>query len=117
MNPTESNALHFLHVLAAIVLAGFTHQALAASVPENRKRVMIWTGLASLVMLLTGIRMWQALYSFSALGWIIVKLVCWLGLSALSGLAFRLQGQTGLLAKIALALVAVAVAMVYFKPF
>ena len=117
MNPTEYNVLHFLHVLAAIVLAGFTHQALAAPVPENRKRVLLWTGLASLVMLLTGVRMWQALYSFSALGWIVLKLFCWVGLAAMSGLAFRLRDKVHTLGKIALLLVALAVALVYFKPF
>lgn len=52
MNPNESNALHILHVLSALILLAFTFFAFAA--PESsRKKVMIWTGIANLVILLT----------------------------------------------------------------
>ena len=78
---------------------------------------MIWTGSAALVMLLTGLRMWQTVYNFAPAGWLVVKFVCWLGLAALSGIAYRRRAQAGLLAWIALTLVVVALAMVYFKPF
>jgi hypothetical protein len=117
MSSTEYNVLHVVHVLAAIVLAGFTHQAFAAPAPESRKRVLIWTGTASLLMLLTGVRMWQAIHGFAGLGWIVVKLLCWIGLAAMSGLAFRFRDRTRVLASVALLLTALAVAMVYLKPF
>jgi len=116
MSPTEFSILHFLHVSAALVLVGYTFYAFAAP-PETRMRTMIWTGSAALVMLLTGLRMWQTVYNFAPAGWLVVKFVCWLGLSALSGIAYRRRAQAGVLAWIALTLVVIAVLMVYLKPF
>ena len=116
MNPVENNVLHLLHVASVILLAAYTFYAFAAP-PETRKSVMIWTGVTTLIVLLTGIRMWQAMYSFSLLGWVMVKLVCWLGLSALAGMAYRKRERTALLMSIGVGLVVVAVAMVYLKPF
>ena len=74
------------------------------------------SGIASLLMLLTGIRLWQGLYQFSG-GGVIVKLVCWLGLSALTGIAYRRRGIAGMLGAITIALATVALYMVYFRPF
>jgi len=116
MNPPEFNLLHLLHVAAALVLMGYTFYAFAAP-PETRKRTMIWTGSAALVMLLTGLRMWQTEYNFAPAGWLVVKFVCWLGLSALSGIAYRRRARAGLLAWIAIILAVTAVTMVYLKPF
>lgn len=115
MNPTENNALHVLHVLSAIALVGTTFFAFAGA-PEARKRTLMWSGIASVLALLTGVRMWQALYHFSG-GWVIVKLVCWIGLSALTGIAYKRRGAAGLLGVITVALAAVALYMVYFRPF
>jgi hypothetical protein len=116
MNPSELAVLHILHVASALVLMGYTFYALAAP-PETRKRTMIWTGSAALVMLLTGIRMWQTMYGFAPAGWLVVKFLCWLGLSALAGIAYRKRSKAGVLAGIAIVLVVIAVTMVYVKPF
>ncbi len=116
MNPHEYNALHLLHVIGVILLTAYTYYAFAAAA-ETRKRVMMITGIATLVVLLTGIRMWQAQFGFAMLGWIIVKAFCWLGLSALTGMAYRKRDKAGMLMTIAALLVIVAVTMVYVKPF
>ncbi|MBI4626859.1 MAG: hypothetical protein HY736_27010 [Verrucomicrobia bacterium] len=116
MNAHELNLLHFLHVIAALILAAFTFFAFAAA-PETRRRVIVITGVASLVILLTGIRMWQGVLKFEPAGWVIVKLVCWLGLSALSGIAYRKRDKVNLLMAIVLGLATVAVGMVYYRPF
>ena len=116
MSISELSLLHVLHVGAALVLMGHTFYALAAP-PETRKRVMIWSGMASLVMLLTGLRLWQTMYAFAPAGWVFVKMACWLGLSALAGIAYRQRGRAGALAWIALVLAVTAVAMVYVRPF
>lgn len=116
MNPVEYNVLHLLHVASLLVLTGYTFYAFAAG-PETRKGVMMVTGIATLIALLTGIRMWQALYTFSFLGWIVVKLVCWIALSALAGMAYRKRDKAALLMSVGVVLTVVAVAMVYFKPF
>jgi hypothetical protein len=115
MNPPELNTLHVVHVLSVLGLTGATFYAFAGA-PESRKRVLMWSGLASLLVLLTGVRMWQAVYHFHG-AWVIVKLVCWLGLSAISGIAYRRRGAIGLLILITLVLLATALAMVYVRPF
>lgn len=116
MNPVEYNVLHFLHVASLLVLFGYTFYAFAAA-PETRKRVMMITGIATLLALLSGIRLWQAMFSFEMLGWVIVKLLCWVALSALAGLGYRKRGSIGALIGVSVVLGALAVAMVYFKPF
>src|SRR4051812_44226401 len=116
MNPNELNALHLIHVAAVIVMIAYTFFAFAGPA-ETKKRVMMITGIATLLVLLTGIRMWQGLFSFHAFGWIIVKIVCWLGLSALTGFAYRKRDQANTLMVVALTLAIVALAMVYAKPF
>jgi hypothetical protein len=116
MGPTEINALHIVHVAAVLVLIAYTFYAFAAA-PETRKSVLAVTGTAAVVILLTGLRMWQGLYSFSLLGWIVVKIVCWLGITGLVGTAYRRRAQAGFLMAVVLALAIIAVAMVYTKPF
>ena len=115
MNLSEPNVLHTAHVASALVLVGYSFYALAAP-PETRKRVLIWTGSAATVMLLTGLRMWQEFYGFAPAGWLMVKLVCWLGLAALGGIAFRKRDKADLLAWLAIVFAVTAVAMVYLRP-
>jgi len=115
MNPHEYTALHILHVVSALILVGFTFYAFAAPAGA-RKSVMIWTGVANLLILLTGVRMWQGIYAFSG-GWAIVKILAWLGLAAIAGLAFRKREKAGMFIWVTLALSLVSVVMVYAKPF
>lgn len=110
----ELNLLHALHVVAVVVLLAFTFYGFAAA-PESKKRVMIITGVATLLVLVTGIRMWQAMFSFAFFGWIIVKLLCWIALSALAGVGYRKRNSSAMMWLI-LAIAAVAVVMVYWKP-
>jgi len=115
MNAAELHSLHILHVLAVLVLVGTTFFACAAPA-ETRKRVLMWSGIASLGVLLTGFRLWQGLYGLAGV-WAIVKLVCWLGISAFGGLAYRRREKTKLWLGLTLALAAFALVMVYVKPF
>lgn len=106
---------HVLHIVSLIVLTGGTFYGFAGA-PESKKKVMIFTGIASLVMLVSGVGLLHKLqYGFP--GWAIVKLVCWLGLSALAGIGYRKRGQAGLFMGIVMGLVLVAVVMVYNRPF
>ncbi|MFA6286315.1 MAG: hypothetical protein WC661_02955 [Opitutaceae bacterium] len=115
MNPAEYNALHIIHVFSAIVLVATTFYACAGA-PETRKKVLMFGGIASLLVLLTGIRMWQSLYDFTGI-WAVVKIVAWLGLSAFGGLAYKRRAKAGLWITLSLVLSLVAVVMVYVKPF
>jgi hypothetical protein len=103
-------------VVGVLVLTAYTFYAFAAPL-ASRKGVMMATGIASLVILLTGIRMWQGVYDFAIMSWLIIKIVCWLGVSALTGMAYRQREKAGRFMTIALLLLTVAVAMVYLKPF
>lgn len=116
MNPNELNIVHIAHVVGVLVLVAFTFFAFAGPA-ETRKRVLMITGMASLLVLATGIRMWQGLFGFHAFGWIIVKLFCWLVISGLTGAAYRKRDKANTLMVIVLVLATIAVVMVYAKPF
>jgi ABC-type transport system involved in cytochrome c biogenesis permease subunit len=116
MSPHELNALHIVHLSAVLVLLCYTFYAFAAA-PETRKGVLTITGIAALVVIATGLRMWQGLYNFAPQCWIFVKIVCLLGIAGLVGLAYRRRDLRALLMVVVLALAIIAVAMVYVKPF
>jgi hypothetical protein len=109
------NPLYYslLHVFALFVLAAHTFMAFANPAPENRKRTMIITGIASLLVIgSAGGLMARHGYSWGS-GWVIVKLVCWLGLSGLAGIVYRRPQLRGVLASVAMVLILAALVMVY----
>ena len=106
---------HILHVASILVLLGYTFYAFAAPA-ETRKRVLMIIGIATLLVLVSGFGM-LARMGLGFPGWAIVKFVCWLGLSAVAGMAYRRRQLAGLLMFLTLALAIIAVAMVYLKPF
>lgn len=112
MSPTF---YHILHVFSVLALTGFTFYAFAGP-PETRKRTMALSGIASLLALVAGFGL-QAKLSVGFPGWLIVKLVCWLGLSALAGFGYRRRGAAGVLTVLALLFALIALLMVYLKPF
>lgn len=103
------------HVLSGFVLVAFTFQAFIAPVPQNKRRLMMYTGIASLLMVVAGFGL-QAKLNVGFPLWLLIKIACWLGLSALSGLAFRTPLMARMYSLIALVLIAIAVTCVYFKP-
>ena len=106
-----------LHIFSLLVLTAHTFMAFGNPDPVNRKRTMMITGIASLLMLVSGFAMLSLNKIPFATGWVIVKIVCWLGLSALAGIAYRRPHLRGTLSFIALVLLLVALVMVYLKPF
>jgi uncharacterized membrane protein SirB2 len=106
-----------LHILSLIVLTAHTFMAFANPAPENRKRTLMITGIAALLMLGSGFGMLALAKIPFVTGWVLVKFFCWLGLSALAGVAYRRPHLRDTLSLVALVLIAVAVVMVLFKPF
>lgn len=104
---------YILHLASLFVLAGYTFYAFSAP-PETKKRVMMITGIASLLAFVAGFALISKLGHKFTDGWIIVKLICWLGLSGLAGVGYKRRGATGVLAVIAIALILVALTMVYY---
>jgi hypothetical protein len=112
MNPV---VYYILHVSSLLVLFGYTFYAFAAPA-ETRKRVLMITGIASLLALIGGFGL-QAKLAVGFPGWLIVKLVCWLGLAGLAGIGYRRRESAGTFALVVIALAVIAVVMVYAKPF
>jgi hypothetical protein len=103
-----------LHVASMVLLASFTFQSFANPDPKNRKRSAMITGILSLLMLVGGFGL-VAVLKVGFPWWVLVKLVCWLGLSALGGLAFRKPARIPMLRSTVIALVVLAISTVYFR--
>lgn len=113
----NTQVYYLVHVLAVILLTAFTFKAFAAPQPEKKGKIMMVTGICSLLALVGGFGLLAKLgYEFTA-GWVIIKLVAWLGIAGLSGMAFKQPSKAGTYSLIATVLVAAAVYAVYFKPF
>lgn len=115
MNPLVYS---ILHVVSAFVLVGYTFSAFAAPTAERRGFHLMITGIASLVMLIAGV----GLLHKGGFGfpdwpvWAMVKVGCWLVLSALAGIAFRAPSMKSVLSLVTIALVTIAVYCAYMKP-
>lgn len=109
----SAQVYYVLHVLSVLLLTGFTFGAFANPAPERRGRAMMLTGITGLIALVAGFGLVSKLgHEFTDL-WLIVKLVCWLGLAAISGMAFRKPEKVGALTIVASILLATAVVSVY----
>jgi hypothetical protein len=107
---------HIIHVLAAFVLVGLTFVAFANPLPQLRRKVLMASGISSLFVIIAGFGLAGLLkYGFPV--WILVKIVCWLGLSAMAGIAYRQPKKIPMLAGITLGLLVIALYMVYLRPF
>ncbi len=107
---------HVLHVFSLLVLTGFTFHAFAAPA-EARKKVLIITGVASLLMFISGFGLITKLIGTGQglwPAWVWVKLVAWLGVSAMAGIAFRRRSAATTLMLVLLVLLFVALYAVYF---
>lgn len=102
-----------LHVTSVILLSGVTFAAFAAPQSENRRPSLMMSGVLSLLVFLTGF----GILGGAPPGWAMVKVVCWLVLSGLTGMAFRMTGRIPTLRIVAAVVIAIAVAMVVYKPF
>jgi hypothetical protein len=103
-----------VHVVAGFLLVAYTFQAFAN--PERgRRTTLTMTGICALLMLVAGFGSLAKL-NLGFPGWVVVKLVCWLVLAAMAGLAYRRPALRGLLRVVTIGVVIVAAYMVYFRP-
>jgi len=116
MRAMSPQIYHVLHVLGLLLLAGFTFSAFAAPTPDRRKKSAMLTGILSAVVLISGFGL-QAKLGTGWPGWLIVKLVCFLVVAAMAGRVFKMPSAAGTMRMAAIVLFAVAVAMVYIRPF
>jgi hypothetical protein len=104
-----------IHLSSIIVLLGYTFYAFAAPA-DTRKRVLMITGVAALLVIVTGFGMLHRLH-LGFPGWAMVKLGCLLGLASITGFAYRRRAQADAFMMVAFVLAITAVAMVYVRPF
>ncbi len=107
---------YILHLTSLLALTGGIFYGFAGA-PGTRKTVLIVTGIASILMLVSGFGLLAKLHSNQFHLWVIVKLVAWLGLSALAGIGYRKRDQAGLFMGIIGLLLFVALLMVYYVRF
>jgi hypothetical protein len=103
-----------LHVASMVLLTAFLFQSFANPDPKKRKRTMMATGICATLMLIGGFGM-VATMKLGFPAWIIIKLVCWLGLVSISGMAYRKPERIPLLTMVTIALVLIAIVTVYFR--
>ena len=109
------NTYLVLHISSIFVLLGYTFYAFAAPA-ETRKRVLMITGVAALLILVTGFGMLHRL-QLGFPHWAMVKVACWLGLSIMVSFAYRRRAQADLFMIIAFVIAITAAAMVIVRPF
>ncbi len=113
MDPTYYK---ILHVFSLLVLTAWTFAAFANPDPANRKRTMMVTGAAALLMLISGFGMVAKVYGGHISAWMVVKVVCWLIFSALAAIAYRRPERRSQFALVGFTVLLIALWMVYAKP-
>ena len=112
----DPRIFHIIHVLAAFILFGLTFAAFANPLPLLRKKVLAASGIASLAVIIAGFGL-TGLLKIGFPIWVIVKIICWLGLSAMAGMAYKQPKKIPLLLGSTIVLIVVALYMVYLRPF
>lgn len=107
---------HLVHLFSLFVLTAHTFMAFANPDPVNKRWTMTITGIAAVFVLVSGFGMLHMLAIPFGTGWVIVKFVCWVVFSSISGLVYRRAQLRGVFGMITLLVILTAVYMVYFKP-
>ncbi len=110
------NFLHILHIVSAIFLVAVNFWAFASLKPEQKRPIMKWSGIASLGVFLSGFAM-QGMLHLGFPGWLVIKILCWLLLSAVAGAAYRHPENIRVYIRATFVLVLTAVTMAYLRPF
>lgn len=107
-----TQVFYVVHVASIICLIGTAFSAVAAPIQSRRKKTLMFSGIASLLAMLSGFGLAGMLKHGFPL-WIVVKIICWLIISMLIGFFFRKPEISDKLFSVVLFLGALALAMVY----
>ena len=109
---------HVLHVTAIILMAAITFQSCADPDESKKRKRMMLGGIAAFIAFVAGFGLLaKAEPAIGWPGWVIVKLICFLGIAGLSGAVYRSPSKGDTFSLITAVLVAVAVYCVYYRPF
>ncbi len=104
-----------IHVFSILMLSGSIFYIAANPQKHKKAKMMAINGIVGLIALVGAFGLIAKLgYEYTA-GWIIVKLVVWLFLMALAGMAYK--KPKGFVLSSLIVSLGVALYMVYFKPF
>lgn len=117
MNP---QVYYFLHAASVLFLTSAVF-AIFAGAPESRRRMLsVLVGIFSLVALVAGFGLASTVHQMPNPMdwpfWLWGKVVCWLGISAIGGMAFKRRAQPAMWVWLTGILVLVAIWFGYFKP-
>ncbi len=109
-----------IHVFSILMLSGSIFYIAANPQKHKKKKMMAITGILSLVALVAAGGMLGMNYKGLPAGgwtqgWVIVKLVAWLFISGLAGMAYK--KPKGFVLSGLIVAVGIALYMVYFRPF
>lgn len=104
-----------IHVFSILMLSGSVFYIAANPQKHKKAKMMAINGIVGLVALVGAFGLIAKLgYEYTA-GWIIVKLVAWLFIMGLAGMAYK--KPKGFVLSGLIISIAVSLYMVYFKPF
>jgi len=104
---------HIAHLISLFLFVGVGIAALIA--PENRKRLMMLSGIFSLLAVLTGFGL-AGMMKVGFPYWVNVKILCWVILSLLPALAIRKPEKMPYWWATTIIVILTATAMVTMKP-
>ena len=108
----------FLHFTAIILMAAIAFQSYADPDESKKRKRMMLGGIAAFIAFVAGFGLLAKLeLKLLDHGWAIVKLVCLIGIAALSGAVYRSPSKGAIFSYITAVLVAVAVYCAVYKPF
>lgn len=110
----------FIHVFSILLLTGSIFYIAANPQKHKKKKMMMVTGILSLLALVAAAGLLAKLYMGLPAGgwtqgWVLVKIAVWVFITGLAGMAFR-KSKAFVLSALVVA-VGLALFMVYLRPF
>jgi hypothetical protein len=103
-----------MHVSSMVLLMAVVFQAFAHPAPSHRRRTLCLVGVLGFATLVGGFGLVSTMkVGFPA--WVAIKLGCWFGLMAISGMGYRKPERIPLLTVMAGLLLLTAITTVYFR--
>ncbi len=105
-----------IHLLSLLTLTAGAFYAFSGA-PETKKKVLMITGIASVLMLVSGFGLLSKLHGNQVSSWVVLKFIAWLGVSALMGIGYRKRDKACLFMGLIGAFLFLGIFTVYYLRF